>query len=78
VFDFREQPDHGAPHSSIRVLLDCADNLLVVKTFAAWTDLGPAKLPDLGTTFAAEQKNLQVCEQLVEISRVNCFAAAML
>jgi hypothetical protein len=93
--DFRETPDYGAPHSGlIRVLLDGADNLLVVKTFAARTDLGPAKLPDLRTTFAieslhttmlhlsppaaAEQKNLQVWEQLVEISRVNCLAAAML
>jgi hypothetical protein len=53
--DFREQPDYGATHSRlIRVLFDGADNLLVVKTFAAWIDFGPAKLPDFGTSFAIE------------------------
>jgi hypothetical protein len=56
--DFREQPDYGAPHSSlIRVVFDGTNNLLVVKTFAARIDLGPAKLPDLGTSFAIESLN---------------------
>src|SRR5215470_7373817 len=53
--DFREQPDYGAPHSRlIRVVFDGTNNLLVVKTLAARVDLGPAKLPDLRTSFAIE------------------------
>jgi hypothetical protein len=51
--DFPEQPDYRAPHSSlIRVVFNGTNNLLVVKTFAARIDLGPAKLPDFGTSFA--------------------------
>jgi len=33
-------------------MLDGADNLLVLKTFAARIDRGPAKLPDFGASFA--------------------------
>jgi hypothetical protein len=53
--DFREQPDYGAPHSSlIRVLFEGANNLLVVNTFATRIDFGPAKLPDFGTSLAID------------------------
>jgi hypothetical protein len=51
--EFRDQPHYGAPRSIfIRVLLDCADNLLVVKTLAVKPGLRPAKLPDVRAFFA--------------------------
>jgi hypothetical protein len=59
--DFREQPDYCAPRSRlIRVMLDGANNLLVVKTFASRIDLGPAKLPDFWTSFAIESFHTSV------------------
>jgi hypothetical protein len=36
----------------IRILLDCANNFLVVKTFAVNPGLRPAKLPDIRAFFA--------------------------
>jgi hypothetical protein len=46
--EFWDQPHYGAPHSFfIRILLDCADNLLVVKTLAVKPGLRLAKLPDI-------------------------------
>jgi len=44
--NFRNQPCYGVPRSAlIWVLLDCANDLLVVKTLAVRAGLGPAKLP---------------------------------
>ncbi|HXO33943.1 MAG TPA: hypothetical protein VN901_16455, partial [Candidatus Acidoferrales bacterium] len=46
--EFSDQPHDGVPRSIlIRVLLDCADNFLVVKTLAVKPGLRPAKLPDI-------------------------------
>src|SRR5260370_2719932 len=51
--EFRDQPHYGAPRSIfIRILLDCADNFLVVKTLAVKSGLRPAKLPDIRAFFA--------------------------
>jgi hypothetical protein len=51
--DFRDQSPYGSPRSIlVRVLLDGADDLLMMKTLAVKANLGPAKLPDLGTSFA--------------------------
>src|SRR5216683_3154325 len=51
--DFRNQPHDGTPRCMfIRVLLDCADNFLVVKTLAVKTGLRPSKLPDIRAFFA--------------------------
>jgi len=47
------KPTYGAPRSIfIRVLLDCADNFLVVKTLAAKPGLRPEKLLDVRAFFA--------------------------
>ena len=44
---------YGAPRSIfIRVLLDCADNFLVVRTLAVKSGLRPAKRPDTRAFFA--------------------------
>ena len=43
---------YGAPRSIfIRVLLDCADNFLVVRTLAVKPGLRPAKRPDIRAFF---------------------------
>jgi hypothetical protein len=53
--DFQDQPHYGAPRGSlIKVSLDCADNLFVVKTVAVWAGYRPPKLPDFGTSLAIE------------------------
>src|ERR1700687_5155896 len=51
--DFRNQPNDGTPRCMfIRILLDCADNFLVVKTLAVKPGLRPSKLPDIRAFFA--------------------------
>src|SRR5215472_5496879 len=93
--DLQDQPHYRAPCGIlIRVSLDCADDLLVVKTLAVRAAYRPPKLPDFGTSLAFESLHTTmlhvssctaVAEQKIqhltwgrgEISRVNCFAAAM-
>jgi len=48
-----DQSHYGSPRSIlVRVLLDCADDLLVVETLAVKANLRPAKLPDIRASFA--------------------------
>jgi len=47
-----DQSHYGSPRSIlVRVLLDCADDLLVVETLAVKANLRPAKLPDIRASF---------------------------
>src|SRR5260370_36687309 len=49
---------YGAPHSSlIRVLFDGSNDLLVVKTFVARIDFGPAQVADYITSLALKPVN---------------------
>ena len=52
--DFRDQPHYDLPRNIlVRVLLNGADDLLMVKTLAVRANLGPAKLPDIRASFAS-------------------------
>jgi len=63
--DFRDQSHYYSPRSIlVRVLLNGADDLLMVKTHAVKANLGPAKLPDIRASFASlsfQTSTLHLC-----------------
>ena len=75
--DFQDQPRYGAPRGIlIRVSLDCADNLFVVKTLAVTASYRPSKLPDFRTSLAVEPLSLSIQPSCIRLLLSSCAAVA--
>lgn len=71
--DFRDQPHYGAPRGIlIRVSLDSADDLLVVKALAVRAGYRPAKLLDFGTSLPIESLHTTMLHTSPPARRLRC------